>query len=211
LFRKNQRFAKRNIFFYRLFAVLAAALTLLVLSDAYTAPVFKAYAEAQANIIASGAVNSAIIDFMAENAVAYGDLVSIEKDGEGKVAALKTDSLEANRIKADIAMKITDYISKTDRRQIAIPIGTLSGVDYLAGRGPRVKFYLSVSCTASANLADKFESAGINQTRHQLILETATIVYALTPGRVNSTTVSTNIIIAETIIFGAVPLVGVRG
>ena len=64
---------------------------------------------------------------------------------------------------------------------------------------------MTLSGNVSADFNSSFESAGINQTKHQIYLDVKTSVYSFLPGFRTTTDVETNILVAETVIVGAVP------
>ncbi|MEG0115113.1 MAG: sporulation protein YunB, partial [Hydrogenoanaerobacterium sp.] len=74
-----------------------------------------------------------------------------------------------------------------------------------SGRGPMITFHVLHVGTVKSDIQNSFDSAGINQTRHRLILKTAISITALVPGYSSETKVSTNLCLAETIIVGVVP------
>ena len=59
--------------------------------------------------------------------------------------------------------------------------------------------------SATASFRNSFSSAGINQTRHQILLQMDVSVSILLPGFRTSTKVSNEITVAESVIVGAVP------
>ena len=59
--------------------------------------------------------------------------------------------------------------------------------------------------SSEANFRNAFTSAGINQTKHQIILTVDVSVSVLLPGFRTATKVSNSFIVAETVIVGTVP------
>ena len=59
--------------------------------------------------------------------------------------------------------------------------------------------------SSSAEFQNQFETGGINQTRHQIILELNVSVSILLPGFTTTTSVSNAVTVAETVIVGSVP------
>ena len=59
--------------------------------------------------------------------------------------------------------------------------------------------------SADASLRNAFSAAGINQTRHQILLHVDVYTGILLPGFTASTKVSNEIAVAETVIVGSVP------
>ncbi len=64
---------------------------------------------------------------------------------------------------------------------------------------------MTLAGNVKADFKSTFESAGVNQTRHQIFLNVGASVYSFLPG-VNATTdVNTDVLVAETVIVGEVP------
>ena len=96
-------------------------------------------------------------------------------------------------------------LAEVSATELAIPLGTLTGSPLLAGRGPKLYVKMETLGTASAKFNDRFIAAGINQTKHQILLEVDVSVSILLPGITTYTKVSNEISVAETVIVGGVP------
>ena len=59
--------------------------------------------------------------------------------------------------------------------------------------------------SSSSEFRNQFETAGINQTRHQIILQIDVTISILLPGFTTATNVSSAVTVAETVIVGSVP------
>ena len=59
--------------------------------------------------------------------------------------------------------------------------------------------------TAHAEFESSLSDAGINQTRHQILLDVTVAVEILLPGSTLNTEIGAQIPVAETVIVGAVP------
>ena len=58
---------------------------------------------------------------------------------------------------------------------------------------------------SDATFSSHFSQAGINQTLHKLTMEVSVDVAVLVLGRTESFTVTSEVVVAETVIVGAVP------
>lgn len=204
----NRRYGRRRpitVILYKFVVFLLIFAIGFLLVDARLRPLVKTLAANQAKNISIRIINDAVIDILQKNSYTYDDLVSLEKDDSGRITAIKTDSIKMNQLKSVISTAITEEISKVEKRKVSIPMGNLTGLDSLAGRGPRISLYITLSGSTGAAIKNIFETAGINQTRHQIVLEITTYIYAIMPGINTSTETSTNITIAETVIVGLVP------
>ena len=137
--------------------------------------------------------------------IQYQDLISLEKNDSGGVAALVSNMAEFNRLQSSITQDILTHLGEMSDTDLTIPIGTLMGSALLAGRGPAFSVRMQSTGRCSARLANEFTQAGINQTTHRIILCVDVSVSILLPGFRTGTTVSNSFAVAETVIVGEVP------
>lgn len=168
-------------------------------------PVLSAMAESRAKNIATEAVNDSVWFVLSENDIKYDSLVELTTEENGSVTSIKVDSVKINTLCAEIRARITDYFNNLSENQVSIPIGSLTGIDMLAGKGPSIHIAITLSGSSTTKILNDFETAGINQTRHQMILDIKTRVYVIMQSGNISTEVTNSIIVAETVIVGAVP------
>lgn len=88
---------------------------------------------------------------------------------------------------------------------LAIPLGSLTGSNLLAGRGPYIRVRTQSVGSATARLRNALTAAGINQTKHQVLLDVEVYVTVLLPGFATSVKVNNELCVAETVIVGNVP------
>ena len=150
-------------------------------------------------------VSEAVTDAVERGDFAYEKLISFEKDKDGKVTAVKSNMPEFNRLQSVILDDVLERISEVSTREVSIPVGSLTGLNLLAGRGPMISVRMQTIGTSTSDLKNVFTSAGINQTRHQILLNIDVYVSILLPGFTTATVVSNSLVVAETIIVGSVP------
>lgn len=180
---------------------------LFIMIDNQIRPLVKSVAKNKAQIISTRAINEAVIEELSSKNIDYSDLVSIDRDSNGKVLSISTNVNKTNVLKSEISIAIQNKISSTQARNIGIPIGTLTGTEILSGRGPNVHLKISLPSSVVTEFEGTFTSAGINQTKHEIHLNVHTEIHALIPGYPVTTTVDTNVAVAESIIIGDVPKV----
>ena len=174
-------------------------------SEARIRPIIISMAEAHARSIGAKVVSEAISEEIEENNISYDDLISFEKDESGKIAALKTDIIMVNRLKSRLSVVILNKLANMNDINLYIPVGNLVNGEFFSGRGPKIEIIVLPVGSVATNITNVFTSAGINQTRHQIMLEVYVTVSVIMPFSVESTDISTSIAIAETIIVGDVP------
>lgn len=185
------------------FGILSAVLFFAI--EARIQPVLSAMAESRAKNIASEAVNDAIQKVLCEKNLRYENLVELTKNDSGKITSVIVDSVKMNQLCAEIRGIITDTLNNLGEKTISIPIGSLTGVDILAGRGPKLDIEITLSGSATTRIDNDFHTAGINQTRHQMILDVQTKIYVIMQSGNISSEISNSIVVAETVIVGEVP------
>lgn len=149
---------------------------------------------------------TAVIDHaVAEQAVAYSDLVTLERSESGDVVALSSNLAQANILRAQLLNVALDALNGLEIKDLEIPLGTVFDWDIFSGLGPGIKVRILYTGTASAEFENAFSTAGINQTRHQIIFKINADISVLLPGRQYNKSVSTSVCVAETIIVGKVP------
>ncbi len=163
------------------------------------------YAQSKAKILSNTVINDTVYQFLEQNKIRYNEIVLINNDGDGNVTSVEFDTVLLTKIKSGVISKVQSNINKTKSTVMNIPIGTLSGNQFLNNRGPRIRIELNISSAVYSKISSKFISAGINQTLHQITLSISTDIFFVMPWYRSSGGYQTEFIIAETIIVGKVP------
>ena len=199
------RFTGRQRVLIWLTVVITLLLALPVAVVLHMKPVVVDLATARTSNAVNRIVVAAVNDAVDSGRINYEQLVDFDKDAEGHVTALRSNMAAFNRLQASIADDILQRMAEVSSTDLAIPIGTLTGSPLLAGRGPCLRVRMQSVGTATARFDNQFSSAGINQTRHRIILDVDVHVSILLPGLTTYTKVSNEISVAETVIVGGVP------
>lgn len=189
----------------RLAVILAAAALMFAWFQRRLRPVVEQLAASRVAYLAGEVINSAVNEQIAESGAGYDDLVLLEKDASGKVTALKTNMSAINRLKTDITALVLERINNMDTSELAIPLGNIIDGELFSGRGPEIPVLVVPVGTAEADFSTALVTAGINQTRHQMIVTVTADISVLLPGYETSTRVSSKVVVAETVIVGDVP------
>jgi len=184
-------------------AVLAAG-TLLLFRERYRDAI-RELARTQVTNATSDLINDAIDGQIELGNIQYDRIVYFEKDLNGRITALKTNMSEVNRLKTNILNLINDEILAMDTSHLGVPLGSLFLPEFFSGQGPGIPVEILSIRNSDASFGSDFREAGINQTMHQLSLEVLVDVSVLVLGETASFTVSSQVVVAETIIVGDVP------
>ena len=118
---------------------------------------------------------------------------------------MKTNIGEVNRLKADILNIINDEILALDSSDLGIPLGSLFLPEFISGRGPEIPVHIIAIRNSDATFESHFSEAGINQTLHQVTMVVSVDVAVLVLGKTDTFTMTSEVVVAETVIVGAVP------
>ena len=192
-------------FLIRLLLILLVLLVVLALLRSRLYPVMRSLAETQEKNTASDLINDAIAEQIAAGNIRYDRIVYFEKDLNGRITALKTNIGEINRLKTDVLNIINDEILTSDESGLGVALGSLFLPEFLSGKGPKLPVKILVIRNSEADFYSEFSEAGINQTLHKLNMEVFLDVTVLVLGSTTEFTISSHMVVAETVIVGDVP------
>lgn len=194
----------RALVYRLLFLAAAIAVMFLMLRSRYR-DVIQELAQTQVKNTTSDLTNDAIAKQIADGIIQYDRIVYFEKNLDGRITALKTNMSEVNRLKTDILNIINDEILALDTQDLGIPLGSLIIPEFFSGKGPAIPVHILAIRNSDANFSSNFTQAGINQTLHQLIMTVSVDVSVLVLGQTASFAITSEVVVAETVIVGDVP------
>ena len=168
-------------------------------------PVVRSLARTQVTNTASDLINDAILEQIMEGQIQYDRIVYFEKDLNGRITALKTNMAEVNRLKTETLNIINDEIMAEDTEALGVALGSLILPEFFSGKGPSIPVRILAIRNSDANFQSEFTEAGINQTLQKLRMDVIVDVTILVLGQTETFTVSSQMVVAETIIVGDVP------
>ena len=187
-----------------LLLVMAAAVFMLL--ENTLSPPLLAAAEDQARTRALTALTAAAGRQIEKNgADDYRQLVSVERDEQGRVTLLLPNTALYNALIRDITLDAADSLDDLSRQRLSLPVGMATGSALLSGLGPDVRFRMRMLGTPSVRVEDELTSVGINQVRHRIWLELSAEVRVLAPFSRDTTAVTATVLLAEGLIVGYVP------
>lgn len=191
----------RNIL---IFLTLSALGLLLLFRWKFNQPV-RELAQAQVINSTSDLINDAIDRQIEVGDIQYDRIVHFEKDLDGAITALKTNMSEVNRLKTNTLNMINDKILALDQSDIGVPMGSVFFPEFFSGRGLTIPVQIIAIRNSDGYFESHFTQAGINQTLHRLNMCVVVDVSILVLGYSATFTVSSEVVVAETIIIGDVP------
>ena len=154
--------------------------------------------------LVSAEVNRVVARVLSQEDFASLRYVRFEKNEAGEIAAVSADMGAVNALSAAI---LENVVGTAENRTLTvkIPAGSLSGVSLLMGRGPEVPVEILMLTSSRVGFDNSIVSAGINQTKHRLLLTVFVDIDVVVPWGTRSTQVQSQVLIADTIVVGQVP------
>ncbi len=198
---KNKKFKR-----FKILIIVICLLTIatLIYFQRNVTRVLISISEATIRSITTVAVNDAIY-YTLNDAIRYEDLIHIERDADGNVTSITTDSLKINRIARDTAYLSQENLTKMSAEGIMVPIGALTGVEALAGFGKKINIKIIPISNVECRFVTKFLQAGINQTLHSLYLEIVSDISIILPSKSTNLASTIEVLICESVITGKIP------
>jgi sporulation protein YunB len=201
LFRKRRNY--RAFFALTMFFFLLLGIFLWV--DRVLQPTIFKIAETRAIQMATEAINRAVQRKVFDSNLQYQDFVQVHKDNQGHIVLMQANTLKINQLAADVTLMVQSALQQLSRESLRIPLGQITGTQLLAGYGPRIPVGIVPVGSVRVRVDDRFEQAGINQTRHRIYLDFNAEVRIVVPPRSATAQVATRVPLVESIIVGQVP------
>ena len=168
-------------------------------------PLVSELARAKVADLASDLITQAINDQISSGNVQYQALVTLERDYSGNITALTANMQEMNRLKTQLLSTLDARTQSLAREKISVPLGNITGIQLLSGRGPDIPIKIIAISSSDAAFRGEFEDAGINQTIHRIMMDVSLELVILLPNGTESERVTTDVCVAETVLLGDVP------
>ncbi len=188
--------------------LIAAAMILVGLTfiaDLSLRPIVESVNAYECHAAVCDIINRSIAAELEREDIDYSSLVDLVTDESGMVCSVQSNVLNINRLKNNIADRIERELSRISDIDILIPIGTLTGIELLHGKGFKIGMTVKPVGYACTSIISEFTEAGINQTLHRIIVQIDVVTDAVIPGYSTRVPVKTAIVAAETVIVGKVP------
>ena len=189
----------------RLIAVSLVFLGIFILVDISLRPIVETINEYQCRLLVADMINNAVIEELQREDISYSKLVELSENHDGEIVSVQSNVLNINNLKTNISSRLDRELQRISAMDIGIPVGTLLGIQLFHGKGFDVGMTVHPVGYAATRIISEFTEAGINQTRHRIIVEIKVCVDAVIPGFSSDVDVTTSIVAAETVIIGRVP------
>ncbi len=191
-----------RLFVFFLFIVLPVCILVFIFNKNLE-PTISSLCDSNGRMIALRATNNAVYKYI--EGVSYENLVQIQKDDNNKITALVADAARINKISNLVSLEVQDYLDNNTESSITLPIGSLVGMKLFGGYGPKIKLKTIPAGDVETKFKSQFTAAGVNQTKHSIVIEVRIAIKILAPFYVETKTYTNEILVAETVIVGDTP------
>ena len=203
-YRKNRSLRVRRILIFVL-AVIVAISSFGLFFELRLRDIVVEFAKSEVKSVLINCTNRAAEKVLKDLNVTYDSLAVISRNEEGLATTVEIDAISANRLKSQISDAIATEVARYKTVSFKVPLGAAFGNYITHFPMPKFDYTVHITTTVGSNLTSKFESAGINQVLHQILL-----IISLESGlavikRETAMTTLTEFIVAQTVIVGAVP------
>lgn len=173
-------------------------------------PVIKTYCKAQTRALTEKAINLAVSNVI-NRTLSYDALIDINYSTDGEIVSFSANQYEINTISREIVKEAQSQMSVLGEDGLGINMGTLTGIPFLIGVGPKIHFKLVPIGAVSSAFDSEFDAVGINMTKHTLFLYVNTHISIVMPVKSYDFYSTNQVMLAESIIVGKVPEVYLNG
>ncbi|MBE5040703.1 sporulation protein YunB [Ructibacterium gallinarum] len=202
---KKRPHSPRHIVWILILLMIPAFLYIFYQAERRIGPLAQQAAVSKLNGEITKSTNQVIQDILKAQSLNTQDLILSEKDENGHLTAMSVNFSAVNQIKSTLAIEIQNCLDQMEVIHTSVPAGMLFSDTLMTGMGIQIPIKVFAVSAIEVDFIDEFSSAGINQTRYQLMVEVRV------PARVagiflhEDTEIVTQVPVAETIVVGDVP------
>lgn len=167
-------------------------------------PVVKTVAEVNVHALTVSTVTGAVSEVL-RNEPSFVDMVEYGHDVNGNVSDIRVNASRINSVVQHSVEKTQNELTEMKTSGVNIPIGSLSGITFLSGKGPAVNVTVIPVGSVEAKIRSEFTEIGINQTIHKIYLSLDSTVKIIIPGASDVVKSNAEVLLIESVIIGKVP------
>lgn len=201
----RQKMRARHKFLLAVFFLLALLAFSLVSLEQKVRPVALTIAQYECRDLCIHTMQNAVNKTIDERPELYKELYDIQRDSAGQIVSVACDTLRLNQLQNDLEETLSKSLDSLGRAKLAVPLGTLTGVQALAGLGPELTVRAIPLSNVESKVESRFSSAGVNQTKLEVNVTFTVELCAMLAGAQAETTVTSEVCVAQMLIVGQVP------
>ncbi len=197
--------SKSRRFWWRLLGWLFAVVAITSICFIRCRRIVYAFAESNAAWTAEMTTNKMVAQVIADNQTLCRDLIQVTYNDTHILSNVTVDSAGVNTIKTAVSAAVMDALKDTTGVDAQIPLGTLLGLDWLSGWGPRIMVPMSATQSVFTAVSTSLEDMGINQSLFAVNINVRVNLWIVTPAGYADVTVENDFPVAQMVLLGEVP------
>ena len=161
-------------------------------------PVFRSMAESRVQELVRKTAEELLLK------AEYGSICTLAYQGDGQIAGVSVDTHSANRLTAELTAALRERLSHLSL-SCKVKSGDVLFARFFSGGGIAFSVRGSLYGGASAKLVSSLQEGGLNQTLHRLEVEVSVPVTMTVLGEREEFSVTSRILLCESVIVGAMP------
>lgn len=204
LYRRKKRRIHKRLRRLLVFSVILLVCA-VILFEAQAVPFTAKCVKKQSKTISTRIINQCVEKILSDSPPEYNDFADVKYSDSGCVQSISANTKNINKLKAKITLAIQKELDKGKSYSFSLPLGAFTDLTLLSTLGPLVEINFILTGSVNCKLKSAFESGGVNQTVHHIILTVDTEIITISPEYREQTRFSTDFEIAQTVIVGSVP------
>ncbi|MEI3338425.1 MAG: sporulation protein YunB [Clostridium sp.] len=135
----------------------------------------------------------------------YDEMIIINRDNEGNINLIQANTMKLNYLASKLSVECNKTLQSMGEVGMKVPLGWISKNSAFYRLGPKINVKIEPIGNMNVIYESKFESAGINQTRHTIYLKVESKIRIAVPFQNKEIDVLCEIPVSETIIVGKIP------
>ena len=112
-----------------------------VIFDCNLTPLIRKASVQKARSVATYVISETVLEILDSENIDYDNIISLEKDNNGKIAAIKTNPVFINRLKSQISSKVYTRLNNIDEQYLSLKLGNVLNSGFFMGKGVYFWFF----------------------------------------------------------------------
>ena len=149
-------------------------------------------------------INKTLSQRLNDSNISYDTFAKIYYLSDGRIGSITVDTISINLLATELSNQIYECI-KNSENNFGVPFGNILGDPYSSGMGPKMGVTVVPVGNVNYEIQSELISGGINQSLHRISIRFDASINCLVPFHKSNCTITTTIIVAETLIVGEIP------
>lgn len=195
----------RKFYFITILAIIITTISLFTyFFNKRVFPAVLQVAEVKVKSRSTEIINKTSLDLV-DDKFNYDQLIIIDRDSQNNINLIRANTVKLNALASQLSIDCNKKLDNMGKVGIKAPLGWMSRNSTFYHLGPSITVNIEPIGNVDVSYETKFESAGINQTRHKIYLNVKARVRVTVPMHTDDVMIKCQIPVAETIIVGKIP------